>query len=150
MHYQWKMGNVKTTLNRNVILTKDATIQSNYNEQYSSKNNIKVFNMKKRDKQNLREDFIDLVKKDLNVDLELRDVVAIHHLPSDRPFVMSSTKRTLFFKFFFARMTFLLASLLNSLTIIGFSPGRSEGKWCMATTSRSSKTKGMSCVQRKT
>jgi hypothetical protein len=28
--------------------------------------------MKKRDKQNLREDFIDLVKKDLNVDLELR------------------------------------------------------------------------------
>jgi hypothetical protein len=41
--------------------------------------------MKKRDKQNLREDFIDLVKKDLNVDLELRDVVAIHCLPSDRP-----------------------------------------------------------------
>jgi hypothetical protein len=30
----------------------------NYNEQYSRKNNIKVFNMKKRDKQNLREDFI--------------------------------------------------------------------------------------------
>jgi hypothetical protein len=53
--------------------------------QYSRKNNIKVFNMKKRDKQNLREDFIDLVKKDLNVDLELRDVVAIHRLPSDRP-----------------------------------------------------------------
>ena len=82
MHYQWKMGNVKTTLNRNVILTKDATIQSNYNEQYSRKNNIKVFNMKKRD---MREDFIDLVKKDFNVDLELRDVVAIHRLPSDRP-----------------------------------------------------------------
>jgi deoxyribodipyrimidine photolyase len=42
------LGNVKTTLNRNVILTKDdATIQSNYNEQYSRKNNIKVFNMKK-------------------------------------------------------------------------------------------------------
>ena len=79
------LGNVKTTLNRNVILTKDPTIQSNYNEQYSRKNNIKVFNMKKRDKQNLREDFIDLVKKDLNVDLELRDVVAIHRLPSDRP-----------------------------------------------------------------
>ena len=41
--------------------------------------------MKKRDKQNLRVDFIDLVKKGLNVDLELRDVVAIHRLPSDRP-----------------------------------------------------------------
>jgi ABC-type phosphate transport system auxiliary subunit len=37
------LGNVKTTLNRNVILTKDTTIQSNYNEQYSRKNNIKVF-----------------------------------------------------------------------------------------------------------
>jgi hypothetical protein len=44
------LGNVKTTLNRNVILTKDATIQSNYNEQYSRKNNIKVFNMKKKRK----------------------------------------------------------------------------------------------------
>jgi hypothetical protein len=51
---------------------------------------------------------------------------------------MISTYR--FFKFFFARMTFLLASLLNSLTIIGFSPGRSEGKRCMATTSLSSKS----------
>ena len=30
------LGNVKTTLNRNVMLTKDATIQSNYNEQYKS------------------------------------------------------------------------------------------------------------------
>jgi ABC-type phosphate transport system auxiliary subunit len=36
------LGNVKTTLNRNVILTKDATIQSNYNEQYSRKNNSDV------------------------------------------------------------------------------------------------------------
>ena len=43
--------------------------------------------MKKRDKQNLREDFIDLVKKDLNVDLELRDVVAIYR------FTFRSTRR---------------------------------------------------------
>jgi hypothetical protein len=35
-------------------------------------------------------------------------------------------------------MNMLLCVLLNSLTIIGFSPGRSEGKRCMATTSLSS------------
>jgi hypothetical protein len=43
--------------------------------------------------------------------------------------------KCLLFYHTFARMTFLLASLLNSLTIIVFSPGRSEGKRCMATTS---------------
>jgi hypothetical protein len=47
------------------------------------KNNIKVFNFARREKQNLRQDFIDLVKRDLNVTLEERDVVAIHRLPAE-------------------------------------------------------------------
>ena len=58
-------------------------MSSNYNEQYSRKNNIKVFNFPRREKQNLRQDFINLVKGDLNVTLEERDVVAIHRLPAE-------------------------------------------------------------------
>jgi hypothetical protein len=58
-------------------------MSSNYNEQYSRKNNIKVFNFHRREKQNLRQDFINLVKGDLNVTLEERDVVAIHRLPAE-------------------------------------------------------------------
>ena len=47
------------------------------------KNNIKVFNFARREKQNLRQDFINLVKRDLNVTLKERDVVAIHRLPAE-------------------------------------------------------------------
>jgi hypothetical protein len=58
-------------------------MSSNYNEQYLRKNSIKVFNFPRREKQNLRQDFINLVKRDLNVILEERDVVAIHRLPAE-------------------------------------------------------------------
>lgn len=66
-------------------LTKEAIISSNYNEQYSRKTNIKVHNFPQKERQNLRKDFIEIVKKDLNVQLEERDVVAIHRLPSNKP-----------------------------------------------------------------
>ena len=42
-----------------------------------------MFNFPRREKQNLRQDFINLVKRDLNVTLEERDVVAIHRLPAE-------------------------------------------------------------------
>ena len=42
-----------------------------------------MFNFPRREKQNLRQDFIDLVKRDLNVTLEERDVVTIHRLPAE-------------------------------------------------------------------
>lgn len=74
----------RTEVNSNSRMTMDAITKSNYNEQYSRKNNIKVLNLKWKEKQNLREDFIELVKKDLKVELEPRDVVAIHRLPSTR------------------------------------------------------------------
>ncbi|VDI22340.1 Hypothetical predicted protein, partial [Mytilus galloprovincialis] len=51
-------------------------------EHWLGKNNIKVFNFPRRDRQNLRKDFIEMVKKDLDVSLEERDVVAIHRLPA--------------------------------------------------------------------
>ncbi|CAG2211189.1 unnamed protein product [Mytilus edulis] len=67
---------------RNSKVAKIANLSSNYNEQYSRKNNIKVFNFPRRDRQNLCKDFIEMVKKDLDVSLEERDVVAIHRLPA--------------------------------------------------------------------
>jgi hypothetical protein len=151
------LGNVKTTLNRNVILTKDATL--------SSKSTLRSF-LTRSMKSSLRfclslffyvKHFYIVFPRILFIvvtelmkrmrDSNRFDSVWFYNCgiygrtSDDKQFkfglyvVMSSTKRTLFFKFFFARMTFLLASLLNSLTVIGFSPGRSEGKRCMATTS---------------
>lgn len=86
-----QMDNMKKDLTETVKLARNNNISSNYNEQYSRKNNIKVFNFPRKEKQDLRKDFIDLVKKDLNVDLEVRDVVAIHRLPSEvepRPLIV--------------------------------------------------------------
>ncbi|VDI46270.1 Hypothetical predicted protein [Mytilus galloprovincialis] len=73
---------IKTDLAETAKVAKIANLSSNYNEQYSRKNNIKVFNFPRRDRQNLRKDFIEMVKKDLDVSLEERDVVAIHRLPA--------------------------------------------------------------------
>ena len=73
---------IRKDLNDTRRITKEANISSNYNEQYSRKNNIKVLNLPRREKQDLRKDFINIVKKDLKVNLEERDVVAIHRIPS--------------------------------------------------------------------
>ena len=79
-----QISSFKKDLAETSRVTKLANISSNYNEQYSRKNNIKVFNFPRREKQNLRQDFIDIVKRDLDVSLEARDVVAIHRLPSEQ------------------------------------------------------------------
>ena len=74
----------KKELHDTARMTRQAICNSNYNEQYSRKNNIKVFNFPRKQKQNLRQDFIETVRRDLKVDLEDRDVVAIHRLPSNK------------------------------------------------------------------
>ncbi|CAC5360146.1 unnamed protein product [Mytilus coruscus] len=73
---------MKTDLVETVKVAKQSNISSNYYEQYSRKNNIKVFNFSRREKQNLRQDFINMVKTEMKVTLEERDVVAIHRLPA--------------------------------------------------------------------
>ena len=78
-----QITSIKKEFSETVKVAKRANMSSNYNEQYSRKHNIKVFNFPWREKQNLCQDFINLVKRDLNVTLEERDVVAIHRLPAE-------------------------------------------------------------------
>ena len=78
-----QITSIKKEFSETVQVAQQANMSSNYNEQYSRKNNIKVFNFPRREKQNLRRDFINLVKRDLNVTLEERDVVAIHRPPAE-------------------------------------------------------------------
>lgn len=73
---------LKQELSNTTKIARNADLSSNYNEQYSRKNNIKVFNFPKKENQDLRKDFIEMAKKDLNVTLEDRDIVAIHRLPA--------------------------------------------------------------------
>lgn len=76
---------IRKDLNYTCWLAKQSVMSANYNEQYSRKNNVKVFNFPKKQNENLRTEFISKVNKDLNVKLEERDVVAIHRLPSTKP-----------------------------------------------------------------
>ena len=48
-------------------------MSATYNEQYSRKNNVKVFNFPKKQNENLRTEFINKGEKYLNVKLEERD-----------------------------------------------------------------------------
>ena len=57
----------------------------NYNEQYSRKFNIKVTNFSVDTDTDIKEKFIEMVKDDLKLELDERDVVAIHKLKTKKP-----------------------------------------------------------------
>ncbi|VDI48105.1 Hypothetical predicted protein [Mytilus galloprovincialis] len=59
----------------------DALKSANYNEQYSRKHNIRMVNFPEERNENLRDVFVKMVKKDLNVEMEPSDVIAIHRIP---------------------------------------------------------------------
>ena len=59
----------------------DALKQGNFNEQYSRKHNIRMINFEEKKEENLRSDFVKLVKKDLKVEITEDDVLAIHRIP---------------------------------------------------------------------
>ncbi|VDI30889.1 Hypothetical predicted protein [Mytilus galloprovincialis] len=59
----------------------DALKSANYNEQYSRKHNIRMVNFPEKRNENLRDVFVKMVKKDLNVEIEPSDVIAIHRIP---------------------------------------------------------------------
>ena len=79
-----KTISIKKELSETTEIAKVTNISSNYNEQYSRKNNIKVFNFPWKEQQDLRQDFIQMVKSDLNITLHDQDIVAIHRLPAQR------------------------------------------------------------------
>lgn len=54
---------------------------ANYNEQYSRKHNIRMLNYPEKNGENLREEFVSLVKKDLKLSIDENDVLAIHRIP---------------------------------------------------------------------
>ena len=59
----------------------EAVRLGNFNEQYSRKHNIRILNLPEKRDENLHHEFTTIVKKDLNIDIEESDVLAIHRLP---------------------------------------------------------------------
>lgn len=69
------------------IRSVDALRSANYNEQYSRKHNIRIVNLPEKPDENLKTEFIKLVKNDLKIELNPTDVVAIHRIPGKDGFV---------------------------------------------------------------
>jgi len=60
----------------------EAISMANYNDQYSRKFNIKLINYPIQNNENLRKNFVITVKEELKVNIEERDIIAIHRLPT--------------------------------------------------------------------
>ncbi|XP_056019041.1 uncharacterized protein LOC130054214 [Ostrea edulis] len=73
---------LKTEINTTKGSIRDTIRSTNFNEQYSRKNNIKVFNLPTKQKQELRKDFMEILSKDLGLQLDPRDVTEIHRIPT--------------------------------------------------------------------
>lgn len=63
-------------------LASSAISMANFNQQYSQKNNIKILNWPEHDHQNLKEEFRTLVYEKAGVNLDGRDILAIHRIPA--------------------------------------------------------------------
>jgi hypothetical protein len=96
---------LKTEINVNKGHTLEAMRSANFNEQYSRKNNVKVFNLPTKERQDLKKDFTEMLRKDLGLQFDPREITEIHRIPTssqftkDKPVIIrlasSEAKRTL-------------------------------------------------------
>ncbi|XP_056021932.1 uncharacterized protein LOC130054887 [Ostrea edulis] len=62
-----------------------STVKSNYNEQYSRKNNIKIYGIPETKRDNIVEIVKSTLKKKGCVEVDHRDIEAVHRIPGSRP-----------------------------------------------------------------
>ena len=80
-----RLDKVESKLKKQKEKTKAAFEQSNYNEQFSRKNNVKIMGVEglgDETDSNLTAEIIDIVKQKTNVDIDPSDIVALHRIPS--------------------------------------------------------------------
>lgn len=80
-----RLDKVENKLKKQKEKTKAAFEQSNYNEQFSRKNNVKIMGVEALGDETdskLTAEIIDIVKQKTNVDIDPSDIVALHRIPS--------------------------------------------------------------------
>ncbi|KAH3791485.1 hypothetical protein DPMN_144971 [Dreissena polymorpha] len=85
-YHKQSIENITTQVNENAQKCNDALKRSNYNEQYSRKNNVKIMDIKEDDKElipNLTSKVIGLLQ-DKGVELQNEQIMAIHIIPSKK------------------------------------------------------------------
>ncbi|XP_062613848.1 uncharacterized protein LOC134275596 [Saccostrea cucullata] len=61
-----------------------ATVKANYNEQYSRKNNIKIYGVQETEGEDIIEVVKSVLKEKGDVEVNERDIVAVHRIPGTR------------------------------------------------------------------
>lgn len=80
-----RLDKVEEQLEKEKEKTKSAIEKSNYNEQYSRKNNVKILGitvLEEETEAKLQAKVISIAKKKINVDIDPSEIVAIHRIPS--------------------------------------------------------------------
>ena len=72
---------LQKTVTETFRIAKEAESRSNYNEQYSRKNNIKIHGLKERPNENTTKEVQSLLKSITNVELTNNDIIAAHRIP---------------------------------------------------------------------
>lgn len=62
-----------------------SAVKANYNEQYSRKNNIKIYGIQETKGENIVDVIKSTLKKKGGVDIDPRDIEAVHRIPGSRP-----------------------------------------------------------------
>ena len=80
-----RLENVEKKLKKEKERTKTALGQSNYNEQFSRKNNVKIMGVEYIDNENeaiLTDKVRSIIKERTEVDIKFSEIIAIHRIPS--------------------------------------------------------------------
>ncbi|KAK3082747.1 hypothetical protein FSP39_004210 [Pinctada imbricata] len=82
--------NLNATLDDAMRIANEARSRSNYNEQYSRKNNIKIFGLKESNGENVSSEVCKMLKSAAKVELKEEEILAAHRLPSKLKNLLSS------------------------------------------------------------
>ena len=80
-----RLDKVEKKLKKEKERTKRALEQSNYNEQFSRKNNVKIMGVEVLEDETevkLTENVLNIIRDRTNVDIKLSEIIAIHRIPS--------------------------------------------------------------------
>ncbi|KAK6186728.1 hypothetical protein SNE40_006008 [Patella caerulea] len=82
---QKQVEDLDTDLNKENKRINESINMANYNEQYSRKMNIRVFGLPTQESQDLKETFIEHIKRIANVGIAREEIIALHKLPTKYP-----------------------------------------------------------------
>lgn len=79
-----ELRELKENLKQCQIMSGEALQLANHNHQYSQKNNIKFMGWKETKDEDLRSDLCTILRKKVGIELDPKDVLAIHRLPNGK------------------------------------------------------------------